>query len=160
MKNIKITMGVKVIIFCLFSLPLILLYPFIYVIEFSILGYTGEEEFVVTKNWGLQTILPREKVGRNWKNFRLISFSPIRNLQIQYPNLNTPPRMMTIQSGVVRVHQENMIGKIFYRCDWLNIKSEYLDITGARMFKDKDIAMANVRSGYSGWTGYYHMVGC
>ena len=134
-------------------------YPFIHVIEFDIAGYTGDEEVSVSKNWGYQEILPKMKIGKDWRSIRILSYGPVINIQIHLPNLNSPPRMATLRSGVVRVRRENILGKIVDRCDWLNIHSQYITHNGV-MFEETSAAMASVRSGYSGWSGHYNLTRC
>ncbi len=136
-----------------------LAFPVINVIEFDIRGYTGEEEIRLTKNWGIQEILPNMKIGEDWKSIKIVSCGPVMNLQMYFPNLNSPPRMVTLQGGVVRVYRKNILGDVLDRCDWLNSHSRYITYQEGPL-KETSAAMASVRSGYSGWSGYYHMTGC
>lgn len=143
----------------LFLAGCFLFYPFTHVIEFDIAGYTGDEEVSVSKNWGYQEMLPRTKIGKDWRSIRIISYGPVMNIQIHFPNLNSPPRMATLRSGVVRGHRKNIVGKIVNRCDWLNIHSQYITNNGV-MFEETSTAMASARSGYSGWSGHYNLTSC
>ena len=142
-----------------FLAGLFLFYPFINVIEFDIAGYTGDEEVSVSKNWGYQEILPKMKIGKDWRSIRILSYGPVINIQIHLPNLNSPPRMATLRSGVVRGHRKNIVGKIVNRCDWLNIHSQYIT-NNVVMFEETSTAMASARSGYSGWSGHYNLTSC
>ena len=136
-----------------------LVHPFIHVIEFDIRGYTGDEEVRISKNWGLQEILPRTIIGKDWKFIKVVSYGPVINLQIHLPNLNAPPRMITLLSGVVRVHRKNILGNLLDRCDWLNIHSQYINHHG-KALDETSATMASIRSGYSGWSGHYNLNGC
>jgi hypothetical protein len=143
----------------LFLVGWFLFYPFINVIEFDIAGHTGDEEVSVSKNWGYQEILPKMKIGTDRTSIKILSYGPVMNIQIHFPNLNSPPRMATLHSGVVRVRRENILGKIVDRCDWLNVHSQYITHHG-EILEEASAKMATIRSGYSGWSGHYNLTSC
>jgi hypothetical protein len=155
---LKIALFVSaIVVFATFFMPLK------HVIEFDILGVEGSEEFSVTKNWGLIPISARKIAKKEWTTYRLVALGPMFNLRIEFRNLNAPPRMIAIRSGVVRVLSKQLGNDNPVWCDWLNIDSSYYLFEGRFKTTRMDITsdqMSSLRGGYVGWSGYYHLTGC
>jgi len=157
MRRTQIFVGAA-ILFPLF-VALLLRWPLAYSIEFDARGEFGDEEIRVTKNWNSITLLDEVRLGKEWKKYHLESFGYINDVRIYCLNLNStdPARQITIRNGVVKLYVKNMMGSIVDRMDMLNIHSRYLGLDQSPLFKDDSMAMATVRGGITGWTGYYEM---
>ncbi|WP_377295834.1 hypothetical protein [Rhizobium sp. SGZ-381] len=133
-----------------------LVLPVRYTITFSASGFNGDEEIRLSKNWGTQTVLPLTVLGKDFGEFSATTWFPVFNLHLYCSNLNSesPPRQTTILFGVIKVSQWNILGNLVDESDWLNIDSGYRSDQG-RTFAADSPAMATIRSGITGWTGYY-----
>ena len=82
------------------------------------------------------------------------------NIQLFCLNLNStsPPRQLSVYSGVVRVYRKNLLGNVIDKKDWLNVESQYYSPEGNLQFGADSATMATLRGGITGWTGYYQLV--
>lgn len=133
-----------------------LVIPVRYTITFSASGLNGDEEIRLSKNWGTRTILPKTALSKDFREFSATTWLPIFNLRLYCSNLNseTPPRQTNILFGVIKVSRWNILGNLVDESDWLNIDSEYRSDEGVT-YEANSATMATIRSGITGWTGYY-----
>lgn len=141
-------------------LPFVVVYaatcPVRYTITFSASGLNGDEEIRVSKNWGTRTILPLTVLSKDFRELSATTWLPVFNLRLHCRNLNSesPPRQTTILFGVMKVSRWNILGNLVDESDWLNINSEYRSDEGV-IYDPNGTTMATIRSGITGWTGYY-----
>lgn len=158
----------KLLRICFFALAIVTLGLLLssdlkHTIEFDMMGQEGVEEFSVSKNWGLMPIASTQIANREWTTYRFVTYGPMFNLRVVFKNLDGPPRMTVIRSGVIRVLGEKLLNDYSAWCDWLNINSEYYVFTGngkAAGIVNTSDNMSTLRSGYIGWSGYYQLTGC
>lgn len=140
--------------------PLVTYLPFTSVIEFEARGHFGDETIRVYKNGRFTTLLDATQIGKAWKVFTLETIGPVSNIRIYYlnaPKPTDPPRLLYIHHGIVKFYKKNLLGNVISRQDILNIDSTYNGMDDKPLFPVKSLPMATVRSGITGWTGYYEL---
>lgn len=138
-------------------------------VEFQARGERGDEIIRVTVNGGKVVLLQQGRLSKAWRAYKFRIFGSLRDVQIYLAKIDvTPPSsgVLYIRDGVVKFYRSTLFGRKVFAQDILNVRATYRALnglsdpraSGRELFAEDSEQMATVRSGITGWLGYYELI--